>query len=90
MHECTSIHDVVCDTFVTIVQDVTFHMGRKQLHALLSSMLNPSHWRVDIMLTKDGMCTLANVVIIDLMRVYLFLQSCTIQKSFASNAVQTK
>jgi len=25
-------YDVVCDTFVTIVQDVGFHMGREQLH----------------------------------------------------------
>jgi hypothetical protein len=90
MHEHIGIHDVVRDTFAAIVQDVNFHVGQKQLHAFLSSMLNSSYWWVDIMLTKDGMCTLANVVIADPMWTNLILQSCTIQKSFASNVVQTK
>jgi hypothetical protein len=33
-------HDVICDTFVAIVQDVGFHVGRKQLHSLPSTTFN--------------------------------------------------
>jgi hypothetical protein len=64
MHKRTSTHNVIHDTFAAIVQDVSFHMGQKQLNALLSSMFNSSRWWVNIVLTKDGICTLANVVML--------------------------
>ncbi len=41
-NEHTSTHDAICDTFATIPQDVGFHMGRKQLHALISTTFNSS------------------------------------------------
>jgi len=51
-NEYMGTHDVVCDTFVAIAQDVGFHVGWKQLHTLPSTMFHSSHWRVDIVLTK--------------------------------------
>ncbi len=33
-NERTRTHDVICNIFATIVQDVNFHMGQKQLHFL--------------------------------------------------------
>jgi len=59
-------HDVVHDTFVG------FHVKWKQLHVLPSNTFNSSCWRVNIVLTKDGICTLVNVVIANLTRVDLF------------------
>jgi hypothetical protein len=76
-NEHMGTYDVVHDTYVTIVQDVGFHMGREQLHVLLLIMFNSSCWWVDIVLTKDGICTLANVVIVDPMWANLLSRSCT-------------
>ncbi len=39
-NECIGTHDVVRNTFIAIVRDVGFHMGWKQLHALLSITFN--------------------------------------------------
>jgi hypothetical protein len=50
-------HDVVCDTFIG------FHVGRKQLHVFSLNTFNSSCRRVDIVLTKNGIRTLVNVVI---------------------------
>jgi hypothetical protein len=58
-------NDVVYNTFVTIVRDASFHMGWIQLHVFFSNMFNSSCWRIDIVLTKDGIRTLIDVVIID-------------------------
>jgi hypothetical protein len=58
-------HDAIHNTFATIAQDASFHMGRKQLHAFLSTTFNFSSRRVDIVLTKNDIHTLANVVITD-------------------------
>jgi hypothetical protein len=41
-------------------------------------------------LTKDGICTIANVVIVDPMRVDLLPQSCATQKFVAFDIVQAK
>jgi hypothetical protein len=73
-------HDAFCDTFVTIGWNVGFHMGQKQLHALPSTTFNSFRQRVDIVFTKDGVCTLAD----------LLPWSCTIQGFAAFNATQTK
>jgi hypothetical protein len=46
--------------------------------------------QVNIVLTKDGICTLANIIIINPMRTDLLPQSCAIQGFVASNAAQVK
>jgi hypothetical protein len=66
-NECTGTHDAIRNTFVAITRDVGFHMGQKQLHVLPSTTFNTSCQQVNIMLTKDGIRTLANVIIVDSM-----------------------
>ncbi len=44
-------------------RDVGFHVGREQLHALLPITFNFSYRQIDIVLTKDGIRTLVDVVI---------------------------
>jgi hypothetical protein len=83
-------YDVVHETFDTIVQDVGFQMGREQLHVFLLIMFNSSHWRVDIVLTKDGIYTLTNVVIVDPMWTNLLSWSCTIKRFIAFDVTQAK
>jgi hypothetical protein len=83
-------HDVICDTFATITQDVGFHVGRKQLHALPSTTFNSFCQEVDIMLTKDGIHTLADVIIVDLIRTDLLPQSCAIQGFATFDVAETK
>jgi len=61
-NERTWTHDAVHDTFAAIMQYVGFHMGRKQ-HAFPSDTFNSSHWRIDIVFTKDDICTLVDIVI---------------------------
>jgi len=89
-NERTKTHDAICDIFVTIAQDVGFHVGRKQLHAFPSTTFNSSHWWVDIVLTKDGICTLANIVITNPMQMDLFPWSCIIQGFATLDATQVK
>ncbi len=62
-NERTWTHDAVHDTFVTIAQDASFHVRRKQLHVLPSNIFNFSCWQIDIMFTKDGIRTLVDIVI---------------------------
>ncbi len=88
-NKCTWTHDVICDAFVTIVQNDCFHIRQEQLHVFLSPMLKSSHRQVDILFTKNGIRTLIYIVIINPMHVYLLPQSCTIQR-FTSNATQAK
>jgi hypothetical protein len=67
----TWIYDLICDFFVVIAWDAGFHVGWKQLHALLSNMFNSSHRWVNIVLTKDGIHTLINIVIVNPTRIDL-------------------
>jgi len=83
-------HDVVHDTFAAIARDVGFHMVLEQLHALPSTMVNSFCQQVDIVFTKDDICTLANVVIIDPMWTNLLSRFCVIQRFVAFNAIQAK
>jgi hypothetical protein len=62
-HERTRTHDAIPDVFVGIAWDVGFHVGQEQLHVLLSTTFNPFHQRVDIVLTKDCIRTLVDIVI---------------------------
>jgi hypothetical protein len=65
-------------------------MGWEQLHVFPSTTFNSFHLRVDIVLIKDGICTLVNIVIVDPMQANLFFRSCTIQGFATSNTIQTK
>jgi hypothetical protein len=75
--EHTKTHDVISDIFVSIAWYASFHMGWKQLHVLPLVILNSYCWQVEIMFTKNGICTLIDVVIIDPTRVNLLPQSYT-------------
>jgi hypothetical protein len=77
-NKCTRTHDVICDTFGTIVQDVDFHVRWEQLHVPPSNTFNSSCWQVDIVLTKDGIRTLVDDVNAKPTWVDLFLWSCVI------------
>jgi hypothetical protein len=68
--------DGIHNTFVIIAWNIGFHVGWKQLHALLLNTFNFSHWRINIVLTKDEICTLADIVIADSTWVDLFPQFC--------------
>jgi hypothetical protein len=61
-NECMGTHDAVCNTFATIVQDVGFHMGRKQLNAFPSTMFSSSCRQVNIVFTKSDIRILVNVI----------------------------
>jgi hypothetical protein len=89
-NEHTRTHDAIRNTFATITWDVSFHMGWKQLHSFLKSRSTPFCWWINIVLTKDDIHTLANIVIFDPTRVDLFLRSCAIQGFSAFDVVQTK
>jgi hypothetical protein len=71
-NERTRTHDAICDTFDAITWNVGFHMGWKQLHVLSSNTFNSSRRQIDIVLTKDGIHTLVDVIITNLTRVDLF------------------
>jgi hypothetical protein len=53
-------------------------------------MFNSSSGQVNVVLLKNGVYTLANVVIANLMHVDLLPQSCTTQRFATSNATQAK
>jgi len=89
-NEHTGTHDAIRNTFVAVVWDVSFHIGQKQLHALPSTTFNSFYWWIDILLTKEGNCTLANIVITDPMQVDLLLQFYATQRFVASYAIQGK
>jgi hypothetical protein len=56
-------HDAIHYTFVAIVKDVGFHVGQEQLHVLPLNTFNFSYQWIDIVFTKDDICTLIDVVI---------------------------
>ncbi len=89
-NERIGTHDVIRKIFVTIMQNVNFHMGQKELHVLLSITFNSSHWQINIVFIKDGICTLVDVVIANPTQTGLLVWFYTIQGFVASNAVQTK
>jgi hypothetical protein len=83
-------HDAICNSFVAITLDVEFHVGRKQLHALPSTTFHPSCRQVDIVFTKDGICTPINVVIANPTQVNCLCQSYATRRFFASKVAQAK
>jgi hypothetical protein len=84
------IHDAICNTFTAIIWDVDFHVGWKQIHVFLSNTFNSSRWRVDIVFTKDGICTLVDVVIANPTGMDLLPWSCATQGFVVSNVIQAK
>jgi hypothetical protein len=72
------------------VHDANFHLGWKWFHAFFKNMFNFSHWWINIWFTKDGICTLVDIVIVDPTWTYLSPWSCTTQKFIVSDAVQAK
>jgi hypothetical protein len=86
----TWTHDAIHNTFVVIVQDIDFRVGWEQLHVFPSTTFNISRWWIDIVLIKDDICNLVDVVIVDLTWMNLFPQSYAIPRFVASNATQAK
>jgi len=89
-NEHIETHDAIRDTFIIIVQNISFHVGQEQLHALLSITFIFFHQQIDIVLTKNDICTLIDVVIVDPTQVDLLFQSCIIQRFVASTKAQAK
>ncbi len=87
---CIGTHDVIRDTFVAIARNVGFQVGWEKLNVLPSTTFTFSHWQVDIVLTKDGIRTLVDIVISNPTQANLFPRSCAIQWFVAFNATQTK
>ncbi len=89
-NKCIRTHDVICNTFTTITRDANFHMRQEQLHVLPSTTFNSSHQWVDIVLTKNGIRTLTDIVIADPTRANLLPRSCTTQGFATLDVVQAK
>jgi hypothetical protein len=89
-NEHMGTHDVVCDTFDVIAQDFSFHVGWKPLHMLPSTTFHSSRRQVDIVLTKDGICTLFNIIIADPTWMDLLRWSCAIQSFVVYEVTQVK
>jgi len=83
-------HDAIHNTFATIVWNVGFHVGWEQLHVLPSTTFNSSHRQIDIVFTKDGIHTLANVVSANLTWTDLFPRSCATQGFVIFDVSQAK
>jgi hypothetical protein len=88
-NKCTGTYDAIHNTFVAITRDVNFHVGQKQLHAFPSITFNSFRQQINIVLTKDGIRNLANVIIIDPMWTNLFW-FCTTQGFVTSDVTQAK
>jgi hypothetical protein len=72
------------------MRDVGFHVGRKQLHVFPPITINSSHQQINIVLIKDGIYTLIDIIIIDLTRADLLPRSYTTQGFVVFDAVQAK
>ncbi len=83
-------HDGIGDTFVAIVRDVGFHVGWEQLHALPSTTFNSSCRWVDIILTKYGIHTLINVIIVNPTWADLLPRSCATQGFVTPDAISSQ
>jgi hypothetical protein len=89
-NEHMGTHDAIHDTFAAITWNVDFHVKQEQLHMFPSTTFHSSHRWVDIVLTKDGIRILIDVVIIDPRWMDLLCWSCGIRKFVAFKVVQTK
>ncbi len=83
----TKILDAIHDTFIAITRNVNFHMKQKQLHAFPWTTFNFSCQQVNIVFTKDGICTLVNIVITNPTQAILFPWFYATQGFIASNTI---
>jgi hypothetical protein len=83
-------HDAVHNTFVAIAWNVNFHVGQKQLHMLPPTIFHSFHQWIDIVLTKDGIHILVDVVIVDPTWVDLFCRSYATWRFVAFKIAQAK
>jgi hypothetical protein len=65
-------------------------MGWKQLLVPPLTIFNSSHWWIDIVFTKNGICILVNIVIVYPTCVNILPWFCIIQGFVTSNAIQAK
>jgi len=72
------------------MSDVDYHVGWEQFHVFSSNLFNFFCWWVNIVFTKDDICTLINIVITDLMWIYLFFQSRAIQRFVVFDVAEAK
>jgi len=86
----TRTHDVIHDTFVVIMRDAGFHVGQKKLHVLPSTTFNFFCQWDNIMLTKNDINTLADIVIVNLTWANLFPRSYTTQGFTTFDVAQAK
>jgi hypothetical protein len=63
--ECNVTHDAICDSFISIVRDVNFHVSCKQTHVLLTPYLQWLWQQVNIVFIIDGIRALVDVIIVD-------------------------
>jgi hypothetical protein len=63
--EWITSHDVAQDVFASIVKDVRFHVLHEHIRVLLLPSFQFFHWWVDIVLLANGICTLADMVIVN-------------------------
>jgi hypothetical protein len=89
-NECTRPPDAICNTFAAIAWDGGFHVRWEQLHVLFSTTFNSLCQWVNIVITKDDIRTLADVIIVDPTRVNLLHRSCVTQGFVASHTTQAK
>jgi hypothetical protein len=89
-NECTWTHDAICNTFVAITWDVSFHVEHKQLHVIPSTTFNSFRRRINIVFTKYGIYTIVDIIIANPTRVDLLLQSCATWKFVVFETTQAK
>jgi len=65
----TRTYDAIHNIFVTIAQGANIHMGQEQLYVLPLAMFNSF---INVMIIKDGIHTLVDVIIVDPTGVDLF------------------
>jgi hypothetical protein len=70
------------------MQNVSLHVGQKQLHVLVLAMSNSFHWQINNVLTKNEIHTLTNAIIADPTQTSLFFWSYAIQGFVAFNAIK--
>jgi hypothetical protein len=88
--EWTTFDDKVQNVFVSIARNMRFHVSCDQTHVLSPPFLQSSHEQVDILLSIDGICTLAYVVIVNPTRVDLVSQTTSLDKVVAKMVTQAK
>jgi hypothetical protein len=71
--ECTTFHDVVRNTFLSIVKDVKFHIFHEYTHVfpIHSPSFLFSQQLIDIVLFTYGVYALVDVVIVNLTQINL-------------------